>query len=85
MPVCVYYITKKMIRCVYLLAVKSHPGLNFYIMSVKPKKLPERVRFTTDVDSGRCADFSCHVTDTEDLAKKRRLFAWRSSLGSGVF
>lgn len=47
----------------FLLAIKSHPGLRIYIMSVKPKKLHERVRFTADVNSGRCAGFSCHVTD----------------------
>lgn len=64
-----YYFTKKM--TVYLLATKSHSGLKFSIMSVKPLKLCERARFMTGVNSLRFSGFSRHVTDTEDLAKKK--------------
>lgn len=57
-----YYIIKKMTLYVYLLVIKSHSGLLFYTMSVKPMKLCERGRFTTGVNSLRFAGFSCRVT-----------------------
>lgn len=62
MPVGEFIILLRKWLCVYLLAIKSHPGLIFYAMSVKPVKLCEKAAFATGVNSLRSVGFGCHVT-----------------------
>lgn len=61
MPLWEFLIWLRKWLCVYSLAIKSHLGLVFYAMSVKPMQLGERARFTAGVNSRRFAAFSCPV------------------------
>lgn len=62
MPVGGFIILLREWLCVYLLTIKSHPGLIFYAMSVKPMKLCERATFATGVNSLGSVGFLCRVT-----------------------
>lgn len=62
MPVGEFIILLRKWLCVYSLAIKRHPGLRFYAVSVKAMKWCGRATFAAGVNSLRSVGFGCQVT-----------------------